>query len=392
MNNKYKNTMYASFLGLAVQSIVNNFIPLLFITLQHEYSLSLVKITFLITITFGVQFLTDIIAIFVLDKFKIKSVTVFSHFLCSIGLFCLAFLPNLFSDSYLGLVVCVVLYSIGAGMLEVILSPIVEHCPTVHKEKTMSILHSFYCFGHVGVIVLSTLFFFFIGIEHWKLLCILWSIIPLMNGFFFMKVEIPLINEEVESDVVFKLFNNKMFWVILVVMICAGASEIGMSQWASTFVENTFGVSKAVGDLLGPMTFALMMAISRVFYGIYGHKIQLNVFLLFSAFLCFICYVLIGITNHEMISFISFAICGFSVGILWPGVFSLASSTIKGCGTTLFAILALAGDIGCTLGPTVIGTISSNYGDSLTIGILFSSIFPFVLVCGLMNVYLKQKN
>lgn len=384
---KYNKTVYACFVGIAVQSIVNNFLPLLFITLQNQFNLTLSNITFLITLTFAVQLFTDFISIFILKKISVKVAVVVSHLFCCIGLFSLSILPFYFSKPLNGFIVSVILYSSGAGMLEVLLSPIVEHCPSDNKEKMMSVLHSFYCIGHVCVILCSTLFFFFIGIEYWRILCIIWACIPLLNIPLFLVVSIPNINEEIHLSNVLVLFKNKSFWFLLFAMVCAGASEIGMSQWASTFVENTFGVSKMIGDLIGPLTFAVMMAFSRIFYGRYGHLIHLNLFMLISAFMCVVCYILIGIVNHSLISFISFALCGFCVGIMWPGVFSLASNKITGYGTTLFAILALAGDIGCTAGPAFIGYVSSYYSDNLRVGILLSVIFPVMLFILLSYMY-----
>lgn len=391
MSKHYKYTMNASFIGLVVQAIGNNFAPLLFLTFQNTFNISLSKITLLIAITFLIQLMTDFLAIFILSKINIRKICIGSHLLCAIGLMCLAILPDLFYDPFIGLVLSVIIYSIGCGMLEVVMSPIVESCPSDNKEQMMSILHSFYSFGNVFVVLFSTIFFVFIGLDQWRILCLLWAVVPLINGIVFMFVLIPDVNEEVESGVIFKLLKNKVFWCLVLIMICAGASEIGMSQWASSFVESTLGVSKSVGDLFGAMSYALMMAVSRVFYGKYGHMIKLDVFMKVSSLLCVFCYLLIALTDHPLIGLIGVGVCGFSVGILWPGTYSLATKSLKGCGTTLFAMLALAGDIGCTAGPSAIGFISSSFGNNLKYGILFSVVFPVLLYIGLEIIHCKKQ-
>lgn len=391
MNKKYKNTIRASFLGLAVQAIGNNFAPLLFLTFQNTFDISLSKITFLITITFFIQLLTDLMAIFIVDKLGVRLLAVISHLLCGIGLVSLGFLPFMMSNTYSALLISVCIYSVGCGMLEVIMSPIVESCPSDNKEQTMSMLHSFYSFGNVFVVLLSTLYFIFVGIEYWMYLCLLWAIIPMINAVVFMFVLVPNVNEDVESGIIFKLFKNKLFWYFALVMICAGASEIGMSQWASSFVESALGVSKSMGDLFGAMTFALMMAVSRIYFGKYGDKMDLSSFMKRSSTLCFVCYLVMAITKSPMIGLLGVIVCGFSVGILWPGTYSLASGSLKGSGTTLFAMLALAGDIGCTTGPSVIGFVSSIFDNNLKFGILFASIFPLLLFISLKVIESYKK-
>ena len=273
MRFNYRHTMYASFIGYIVQAIINNFIPLLFLTFQSTYNIPISKITFLVTFNFGIQLLIDLLSAGFVDKIGYKTSIVIAHIASALGLILLTILPEVFNDSFIGLLVAVMIYAIGGGLIEVLISPIVESCPTDNKETAMSLLHSFYCWGHVGVVLLSTIFFAIFGILNWKWLAIFWAIIPISNALFFMKVPVSHLNEDGESGLKIKeLISNKIFWVMVVLMICAGASEQSVSQWASTFAEKGLGVNKTIGDLTGPMFFAIMMGISRVVYSKFGEK------------------------------------------------------------------------------------------------------------------------
>lgn len=385
MKNKYQKTLYACFTGYIVQAIVNNFIPLLFLTLQSTYEISLSKITFLVTINFGLQLIIDLLSIGFVDKIGYRASAILAHILSATGLVLLTILPELMSDAYIGILISVIIYAIGGGLLEVLISPIVEACPTDNKEKAMSLLHSFYCWGHVGVILISTLFFSIFGIYNWKILTIFWAIIPIMNAIFFIKVPIaPLIAEDENGLGLKELVQKKVFWVLMLLMVCAGACEQSVSQWASTFAEKGLHVSKTIGDLTGPMLFAILMGTSRAIYGKYGHKINLNRFMLFSGFLCTLSYLIISLSPYPFLNLIGCGLCGLSVGILWPGTYSIASASIRGGGTAMFAFLALAGDLGCSGGPTFVGLISSTFSDNLKAGILGALVFPIVLILGIV--------
>lgn len=391
MNQNFNRTVKACFVGYIVQAIVNNFTPLLFITLQTSYAISLSRITLLVTFNFGLQLLVDLLSAGFIDKIGYRASAVAAHVLSAAGLILLTVLPEMLSDPFMGLLIAVMVYAVGGGLLEVLISPIVVACPTDNKEKAMSILHSFYCWGQVGVVLLSTLFFRLAGIQHWKLLAILWALIPIMNGIIFMKVPIaPLISEENEEIGFRKLMRNKMFWLLMLFMVCAGASEQSVSQWASAFAERGLSVSKTIGDLAGPMMFAVMMGISRVFYGKYGDKINLKRFMLYSSILCMLSYLVISLAPFPVLGLIGCGLCGFSVGILWPGTFSLAALSINGGGTAMFAFLALAGDLGCSVGPTLVGNISADFQNNLKAGILAAIIFPIILFIGLLPKSKKQ--
>ena len=375
----YNHTMYACFIGYIVQAIVNNFVPLLFLTFQATYNIPLSKITMLVTINFGLQLLIDLLSVSFVDRIGYRASMLLAHICAALGFLLLTILPEVFSDPFIGLLIAVTIYAIGGGLLEVLVSPVMEACPTDNKEKAMSLLHSFYCWGHVGVVLLSTLFFKLFGIENWKILAVLWAIIPIINTILFTKVPMASLIEEGETGLTIpQLFSKKIFWLFLLIMVCAGASEQSVSQWASTFAEKGLGVSKTIGDLAGPMAFAILMGTARAFYGKYGERINLDLFMIYSGILCVISYLCIALVPSPIFGLIGCALCGLSVGILWPGSFSKASASIRGGGTAMFALMALAGDLGCSSGPTLVGMVSSHFGDSLNVGILSAIIFPIL--------------
>ena len=288
-------------------------------------------------------------------------------------------------DPYIGIVIPVILYAVGGGLLEVVVSPVMEACPTPNKETAMSLLHSFYCWGHVGVVLLSTAFFSIFGIAHWRILAVLWAIVPLGDLIAFTKVPIASLIKEGEKEMPLRvLISGGLFWVFMLLMICAGASEQAVSQWASTFAEQALGVPKTVGDLAGPMFFAVMMGSARAAYGKWGSRLPLKKCMYGSALLCLSAYLLISLSPHPALGLIGCGICGFSVGIFWPGTFSLATAAMPAGGTALFALLALGGDIGCSGGPTFVGLVASCFGDDLKRGILMAAVFPVLLIAGLL--------
>ncbi|MCC8068436.1 MAG: MFS transporter [Ruminococcus sp.] len=388
MNSKlsYTHTMYASFIAYVVQAIGGSFIPLLFATFTDTYGISISKITFLVTLNFGLQLIVDLVSTTFIDRIGYKTSIVIAHILSALGFILLTILPNILSDAFTGLLISVMIYSIGGGLIEVLVSPIVEACPTDNKQTAMSLLHSFYCWGCVGVILISTIFFSIFGIDSWKVLCIIWAIVPTLNGIFFTQVPIGDLVGSDEKTLSFKeLFANKVFWIMLLLMVCAGASEQAVSQWASTFAEKGLGVSKTIGDLAGPMFFAILMGTSRAIYAKFGDTLDLKKFMYLSGILCVISYLLISLSPWEALSLIGCGLCGLSVGIMWPGTISLSKGIIKGGGTVMFALLALAGDVGCSGGPTFVGLISGFFDDNLKLGILMAIVFPLLLVVSLLS-------
>lgn len=383
MKYSYDCTMRACFTGYIVQAIVNNFVPLLFLTFQRTYHIPLQQITLLVTFNFGIQLLTDLLSVAFVDRMGYQASMVLAHILSALGLICLTVLPEWMGHPFAGILISVIVYAVGGGLLEVLVSPVVEACPSTHKEKAMSMLHSFYCWGHVGVVLFSSIFFKLAGIENWKLLAVLWAVIPILNALVFTRVPIASVLPEGEQGMTIgTLFQNRTFWLLFVMMICAGASEQSVSQWASLFAEKGLGISKTAGDLAGPMAFAVLMGASRAFYGNYGEKINLDRFMAVSSVLCILSYLCLVFMPVPVLSLAGCALCGLSVGIMWPGTFSRASKALPAGGTALFALLALGGDIGCSGGPTLVGMVSGMCKGNLKIGILAALIFPVLLLTG----------
>ena len=383
MKYSYDCTMRACFIGYIVQAIVNNFVPLLFLTFQRTYHIPLQQITLLVTFNFGIQLLTDLLSVAFVDRMGYQASMVLAHILSALGLICLTVLPEWMGHPFAGILISVIVYAVGGGLLEVLVSPVVEACPSTHKEKAMSMLHSFYCWGHVGVVLFSSIFFKLAVIENWKLLAVLWAVIPILNALVFTRVPIaPVLPEGEEGMTIGTLFQNRTFWLLFVMMICAGASEQSVSQWASLFAEKGLGISKTAGDLAGPMAFAVLMGASRAFYGNYGEKINLDRFMAVSSVLCILSYLCLVFMPVPVLSLAGCALCGLSVGIMWPGTFSRASKALPAGGTALFALLALGGDIGCSGGPSLVGMVSGMCKGNLKIGILAALIFPVLLLTG----------
>lgn len=382
MERKYKRTLYASYLGYITQAIVNNLAPLLFVTFQKEYDISVAQIGFLVTFNFAVQMLVDILAAKYVERIGYKKSILAAHFCAAAGLIGMGVLPDITGNAYLGLLAAIVIYAIGGGLIEVLVSPIVQALPMDEKSAAMSLLHAFYCWGHVMVVVLSTVFFRVAGIENWRILAAVWALVPIFNFFLYAGAPIKVLVEEEKAIPAKKLFGMKLFWCFFLLMICSGASEQAMSQWASYFAENGLKVSKTMGDLLGPCMFAVLMGASRTFYGMKGNKIPLKKFISWSSLLCAGSYLIAVFSPNPVLSLIGCGLCGLSVGIMWPGVFSLAAEYCPQGGTAMFAFLALAGDIGCAGGPSVVGGISGIFHGNLKMGLLAAILFPVILIIG----------
>lgn len=381
----YKKTIYACYTGCITQAIINNLGPLLFLTFQKQFDISVERIGFLITLNFGVQLVVDLLAAKYVDRIGYRICIVAAHIMAAAGLVGLGVFPFLMPSPYLGLMLAIVFNGIGGGLIEVLVSPIVEAAPSGEKEKAMSLLHSFYCFGQVGVVLLSTFGFKIFGMGNWNYLPVIWAIVPFVNIFLFLKVPIRTLVAEDERLPVRKLFSLKMFWVFVLMMLCAGASEQAMSQWASYFAESSLHVSKTVGDLLGPCAFAALMGVSRVFYGKCGERIPLEKFIFGSSILCIISYLMAVFMPYPLLNLLGCAMCGLSVGIMWPGTFSIAARECTRGGTAMFAFFALAGDAGCMAGPGLTGVMAEHFPKwGLKAGLLFAMIFPMGMLAVLM--------
>ena len=355
MQKNYRKTLTACYLAFITQAICANFAPLLFLRFHTNYGISLGQIALIPTAFFLTQLLVDVFCAKFVDAIGYRRSIVISEIASGLGLAGLAVIPDLFRDPFIGIMICVVIYAIGSGLIEVLASPIVEACPFEHKDAVMSLLHSFYCWGSVGVILLSTVFFSVFGIEHWKILACIWALIPLYNIWNFATCPIERLTEEGKGMTIRALFKTPLFWLAIILMVCAGASELSMAQWASAFTEAALGFSKTVGDLVGPCLFAVTMGISRVVYGKYGAKMNLMRFMIASGILCLCCYLLASLCASPVLGLIGCIFCGFSVGIMWPGTISITSPRIPRGGTALFALLAMAGDLGGAFGPSLVG-------------------------------------
>lgn len=380
----YKQTIYACYLGYITQAIVNNFAPLLFLTFQRSYGIALDRIALLVTFNFGVQLCVDFLAAKYVDQIGYRRCIVAAHLFAAAGLVGMGVLPEILPNPYFGLLISITCYAIGGGLIEVLVSPIVEACPTEHKEAAMSLLHSFYCWGHVCVVILSTLFFVLIGVEYWKYLAFVWAILPLVNALFFSRVPIRVLVEQSEGLPIRQLLKQGTFWVLVVLMVCAGASEQGMSQWASVFAEAGLHVSKTMGDLLGPCMFATLMGLARILSSKLSERIDLKKYMVLCSILCIGSYLAAGLFQNPLLALAGCGICGFSVGVMWPGTFSLAALSCPKGGTAMFALLALAGDLGCASGPAVVGMVSEYWGNDLKLGILAAILFPVSMILGVV--------
>lgn len=388
----YRRTRFACYIGYIVQAIVTNFAPLLFVHFSDKYGIPLTKITLLITINFGIQLFVDLVSTVLIDRIGFRTSFYLAHGFSAAGLIMLTFMPDIMPDPFVGILIPIVIYAIGGGLIEVVISPIIEACPAENKEKQMSMLHSFYCWGQVGVVLVSTVFFTLLGIGSWRILSVSFAAIAVANMILFGNSPIGTLNGEGEKGMSLKeLFSVRIFFVFLIMMLCAGASEQAISQWASSFAERGLGVNKAVGDLAGPMAFAFLMGMSRLIYGKLGHRLDMNRFMMVSTALCIVSYGCIVFVPNPVVGLVGCAVSGFAVGIMWPGTYSMAVARLPRGGSAMFALLALAGDIGCTSGPTLAGFVSGASGDDLRAGILAAIIFPVMMAVCLFFVRKKQK-
>lgn len=387
----YKKTQLACYLGFVTQAICANFVPLLFLTFHNTYGVSFGKLALISTCFFVTQLIVDFVCAGIVDKLGYRVCIIAAEVTSGLGLAGLSFLPDLLPSPYVGVIICVIVYAIGSGLTEVLGSPIIEACPFENKDAMMSLLHSFYCWGSVAVILGSTVFFGVFGVKHWKILALIWAIVPIYNIYNFATCPIEPLVEDGKSMSMGQLFKTKTFWVFIILMVCAGSSEIAMAQWASAFAESALQVSKTVGDLAGPCGFAICMGISRSIYGKFGEKVDLTVFMMASGTMCLACYLLAGLAGIPLLGLIGCAACGFSVGIMWPGSISISSKILPTGGTAMFALLALAGDLGGAVGPAIIGNVSQASGNNLQAGVLAGIGFPIVLVIAVFCIRKKYK-
>ena len=379
---KYNRTLIACYFGYISQAIINNLLPLLFVTLQGQFNLSVTQIGFMVTFNFFMQLLVDLLAAKYADRVGYRACMVIAHAACAIGLAGLAIFPFILPRPYLGLLLSISIYAIGGGLTEVLVSPIVQALPLKRKESVISILHSFYCWGHAGVVLLTTLFFSLAGTENWRIVCLLWAIVPAANIIMCLICPICKLVEEEEQLPFRVLFSSKLFWILIVMMLCAGAAEHSMVQWSSFFAEKGLQVNKALGDLLGPCMFAILMGITRAVYGAFGDRFPLQKVLIVTSIVCICSYFVAVFSPIPIISLIGCGFCGISVGLMWPGTFNLSAKYCVKGGTAMFALLALAGDLGCSVGPSIVSAVATAFDGELKFGLLAATVFPLILALG----------
>jgi len=386
----YKKTLIACYLGFVTQAISANFVPLLFLTFKSTYGITFEKIAMIPLVFYLTQLLIDLAATKFADKIGYRTCVVASQVLSVVGLVLMAILPEILPVPFIGILISVVLYAVGSGLIEVLVSPIVEACPFENKDGVMSLLHSFYCWGAMGVILGSTLFFIVFGVENWKILTFVWALVPLYNTFNFINCPIERLIEDGKSMSISKLLKTPIFGLMIILMVCSGASEASMAQWASAFTESAIGVSKTIGDLAGPCLFAMFMGVSRVLYGKFSEKLDLTKVMLVCGIMCAGCYLLASLSTLPILGLAGCALCGLAVGIMWPGSISISSQKCPRGGTAMFAFLALAGDLGAMVSPAMVGSLSEMAGGNLKTGLFVATIFPVVLVFGLLILRKKS--
>ena len=384
--------MIACYLGFITQAISANFAPLLFLTFKDNYGISLELIALVPMIFYLTQLMVDLVATKFADIIGYRACVIISQVVSALGLVLMAFLPDILPFPFVGILISVVLYAIGSGLIEVLLSPIVEACPFDNKAGVMSLLHSFYCWGAVGVILGSTFFFAIFGTDHWQLLTLIWAVVPLVNTVNFISCPIERLVEDGQGMRINQLLRVPLFLLMILLMICVGASEATMTQWASAFTESALGVSKTIGDLVGPCLFAVFMGLARVFYGKKSNQLDLTRLMIGCGSLCLVCYLLAALSPFPILSLVGCALCGLSVGIMWPGTISISSQQCPNGGTAMFAFLALAGDLGAAVGPGMVGRIADTVGGDLKTGLLFAAVFPIGLIFGLIILVKKFDN
>ncbi len=379
MSVSYKRTKIACFIGFVVQAIINNFLPLLFIIFNTKYSLNYEELGRLLFINFFIQLIVDMLTPAVVKHIGYRGASILCHGLAALGLCMLGILPALFPQYiYTCLVASIIVYASGSGIIEVCMSPMVALLPGDKKGADMVFTHSFYCWGQAFTVLVSTLLLFLLGQSKWHLVPIIWAVIPFLNMLNFMRVPIIEQPDEPATKTAKTLFKSRDFWGFTIIMICAGASEITMAEWASLFTQQTLGISKTIGDLLGPCAFAICMGSGRVFFGILDGKFNPKTALIINNILCFSCYAGVALLNIPALSLIACALCGFSVSLSWPGTYSMAAKRFSTGGTLMFSLLALCGDFGCSIGPWLMGIVAN--ATTLHTGFLVSAVFPAIMV------------
>lgn len=378
MRSKFLGTKLACYVGYVVQAVINNFLPILFIALQDVYGLGYERLARLIIFNFASQIAVDFSAPKIVALFGYRKSAALSQAMAALGLVSMGILPRIMSNTYLAIIISIIIYAIGSGMMEVIISPIIEMLPTKNKSGNMAFLHSFYCWGQAFTIIVTTLLVTVFGYKGWANIPLIWAVIPFLNTFSFFKVPVIEPKGEEKGDSFKSLASSKRFIIYMVMMFCGGACEIAMAEWASLFAQQALGISKVIGDLAGPCAFALFMGTGRVLYGWISKKVDFRKTVIVMSLLCFICYLTVAFCKIPAFSLIACAACGFSVSLFWPGVLSEGAKDFKRGGSVMYGVFALCGDTGCSAGPWIIGIIADRLG--LNFGFSVAAIFPVIMI------------
>lgn len=394
----YKSTRIACYVGYVTQAITCNLAPLFYVIFSENYNVSRTQIGQIVLIMFIVQLAVDLVSVRLIPKFGVRALCLTAHAMAAAGLCMLAILPRIMSP-FPGILISIITSSVGSGLIEVLISPIVNALPAEESgSHSLAFLHSFYCWGQAGVVLISTLAMFAIGRERWYVLPVFWALIPFLNMFAFTRVPLCEIDSEESSGAV-SLLRSPMFLVAFLVMICSGASEQAMSQWASYFAEAGLGVTKTFGDIFGPCMFAVFMAIGRVLYGVFGERLSVSKCLAFCGGVTVVSYLIAVFSPIPVLSLAGCALCGFGVSLMWPGTLDLSAKRFPRGGSAMFALLAFGGDVGCSAGPFITGlvsdaakgdaveSLSSAFGVSsgqiaLKLGLFAVIVFPVMLIVG----------
>ena len=387
MSAKYIPTKIACYIGYIVQAVVNNFLPILFIAFNNIYGLGYEELARLMVFNFATQMVVDFITPKIVSKVGYKTGAVLSQLTAALGLFLLGVLPRIM-DTYTGIILSIIIYAFGSGLMEVLISPIVEMLPTSDKSGNMSLLHSFYCWGQAFTIIVTTILVMIFGYSRWANIPMLWAIIPFFNTLFFIKV--PVIEPSIKTEK-FKLkhlIKDQKFLIYMVMMLCAGASEIAMAEWASMFAQQALGISKVIGDLLGPCAFAIFMGTGRIWYAAVSKKLDFSKTLIVLSILCFICYIVVAVCEIPLVALIFCAVCGFTVSISWPGIYSEGAREFPEGSSVMYSVFAMCGDTGCCLGPWVLGIVADSAG--LNMGFLSASSFSVIMILAVLLLRKKR--
>lgn len=357
MKKEFRLTLMAARMGFFTQALVNNLAPVFFVLFRVLYGFSYLQVGILAALNFTLQLFADITSPNLISRFGYRKCAMTAQALCAVGLILMPGLCILTGGVYISFIIPVLIYSYGAGMIEVLASPIVEAIPDLPENTKMSMLHSFYSWGQMTCVALTTLALHFIGYERWFLIPVLWSAIPIFGIILFSRARLDMADmAEKESEKGGRLF-CRSFVLMLIIMTCAGASEIAMSEWSSLFAEEALGVSKVAGDLFGPCMFALFMGMGRMCHAKFGERLNLSRLIKACSLLCVICYVGAALLRPAAASLIFCALTGLSVSLMWPGALSLAAARNNG-GARMYGLLAAFGDIGCIIGPVVTSSVS----------------------------------